>query len=115
MENTNIKEKREHWIKVRVTKNEKLIITQKAKEQGQTVSAFILFRTLNYRLRKDVNQKEKILQLTKIGNNLNQIARWANTHGNKTEAIAVVASLLSLEKQVKSFADTAPQTIPEGE
>ena len=115
MENINIKENREHWIKVRVTKNEKLIITQKAKEQGQTVSAFILFRTLNYRLRKDVNRKEKILQLTKIGNNLNQITRWANTHGNNAEAIAVVASLLSLEKQIQTFADTATPSIPEGE
>jgi len=115
IKNTSLKEKREHWIKVRVTKNEKLTISQKAKTQGQTVSAFILFRTLNYRLRKDITHKEKILQLTKIGNNLNQIARWANTHGNKAEAIAVITSLLSLEKQIKTFADTTPRSISEGE
>ena len=34
----------------------------------------------------------------RIGNNLNQIARWANTHAEKADAFEVIAHLLAIER-----------------
>ena len=102
--NTMLKEKRNHWIKVRVTEKEKLSINRKAKEQDLTISAFILQRTLNYRLRRSVKNKQTVMYLAKIGNNLNQIARWANSYKSRADTLMISATLLSLKKQVKFFA-----------
>lgn len=41
-----------------------------------------------------------IRELAKIGNNLNQIARWANTHKAEADAFAVLRALLSVERQL---------------
>ena len=102
--NTMLKEKRNHWIKVRVTEKEKLSINRKAKEQDLTISAFILHRTLNYRLRRSVKNKQTVMHLAKIGNNLNQIARWANSYKSRADTLMISATLLSLKKQIKFFA-----------
>ena len=37
-------------------------------------------------------------ELARIGNNLNQLARWANTHKGGAEAVAVVAHLSAIEQ-----------------
>jgi uncharacterized protein (DUF1778 family) len=66
------------WIKMRVTPSEKISIILKAKLQGQTVTDFIRQRALDYRLRQSPLEKELLLQLVRIGSNLNQLARWAN-------------------------------------
>ena len=102
--NTMLKEKRNHWIKVRVTEKEKLSINRKAKEQDLTISAFILQRTLNYRLRRSIKDKQTVMHLAKIGNNLNQIARWANSYKSRADTLMISATLLSLKKQIKFFA-----------
>ena len=39
----------------------------------------------------------RIRQVARIGNNLNQLARWANTHGAAVEAVSVIANLVSFE------------------
>ena len=39
--------------------------------------------------------------IARIGNNLNQLARWANTHAS---AVAVIANLVSLERSLLAVA-----------
>ena len=41
--------------------------------------------------------QELIQQVARIGNNLNQIARWANTYKGAAEATQVIASLARIE------------------
>ena len=43
------------------------------------------------------SRREFILQVARIGNNLNQIARWANTYKGAAEATQVIASLARIE------------------
>ena len=43
-------------------------------------------------------------QIARIGNNLNQLARWANTHKPAAEAIAVIAHLVSVERSLLAVA-----------
>ena len=95
------------WIKLRVTPAEKEVITAKAEIQGQTVTDFIRQRALDYRLRQTPLEKEHIRQLARIGANLNQLARWANIHKSRAEAIDVLVALVSLEQDLKNT-DTPP-------
>ena len=101
------KSTRTAWIKLRVTPDEKAIITAKAEAQGQTVTDFIRQRALDYRLRQTSLEKERVRQLARIGANLNQLARWANIHKQRAEVISVLAALVSIEQSLK---DTPPQT-----
>ena len=95
------------WLKLRVTPAEKESITAKAEAQGQTVTDFIRQRALDYRLRQTPLEKERVRQLARIGANLNQLARWANTHKGRAETVQVLAALLSFERTLKDE-DTPP-------
>lgn len=99
------KNTRTAWIKLRVTPDEKAVITAKAEAQGQTVTDFIRQRALDYRLRQTPLEKERVRQLARIGANLNQLARWANIHKSRAEAISVLAALAGLERELR---DTPP-------
>ena len=92
---------------MRVTPDEKRLIESKASAQGQTVTDFLRQRALDYRLRQSPLEKERIRQLARIGSNMNQIARWANTYKESLEAVEVLAALTRLETQIENFASGA--------
>ncbi|MBQ8744563.1 MAG: plasmid mobilization relaxosome protein MobC [Mailhella sp.] len=94
------KERRSAWIKMRVTPDEKRLIESKASAQGQTVTDFLRQRALDYRLRQSPLEKERIRQLARIGANMNQIARWANTYKKRAEAVEVITRLIVLERKL---------------
>ena len=94
------KERRSAWIKMRVTPDEKKLIESKASAQGQTVTDFLRQRALDYRLRQSPLEKERIRQLARIGSNMNQIARWANTYKKRAEAVEVITRLILLEREL---------------
>ena len=96
------REKRSAWIKMRVTPDEKKLIESKASAQGQTVTDFLRQRALDYRLRQSPLEKERIRQLARIGANMNQIARWANTYKKRAEAVEVITRLIVLERELHS-------------
>ena len=100
------------WLKLRVTPAEKESITAKAEAQGQTVTDFIRQRALDYRLRQTPLEKERVRQLARIGANLNQLARWANTHKGRAETVQVLAALLSFERTLKDEDTAPPQESP---
>jgi hypothetical protein len=108
-------ETRTAWIKLRVTTMEKETIATKAKSQGQTVTDFIRQRALDYRLRQTPLEKERIRQLARIGANLNQLARWANTYKHRAEAVQVLAALLSFERTIRRDNDTPPAPTETGD
>ncbi|PYE84199.1 mobilization protein MobC [Phyllobacterium leguminum] len=41
-----------------------------------------------------------VRQLAQIGNNLNQLARWANRDKRAVEALAVIARLVEIEREI---------------
>ena len=45
-------------------------------------------------------ERERTRQVARIGNNLNQIARWANTHADKADAFEVIAHLVAIEREI---------------
>ena len=94
------KERRSAWIKMRVTHDEKKLIESKASAQGQTVTDFLRQRALDFRLRQSPLEKERIRRLARIGANMNQIARWANTYKKRAEAVEVITRLILLEREL---------------
>ena len=90
---------RSGWIKLRVSPSEKGLIAAKAQSQGQSVTDFLRQRALGYRLRQTPWEKERIRQLARIGANLNQLAKWANTYKSQAEAMQVLVVLASLERE----------------
>ena len=49
-------------------------------------------------------ERERTQQIARIGNNLNQLARWANTHKTATEAVTVTTHLVSFERSLLAVA-----------
>ena len=49
-------------------------------------------------------ERERSRQIAGIGNNLNQLARRANTHAAAAEAVAVIAKLVSFERSLLAVA-----------
>ena len=43
-------------------------------------------------------------QVARIGNNLNQIARWANTHAERADAFEIIAHLVAIEREIARLA-----------
>ena len=94
------KNQKTNTIYVRVTDEEKLHWELFAHRCNVSLSELIR-RLLNNHtanhLGNNSSDKELILQIARIGNNLNQIARWANTYKGAAEAGEVIASLLQIE------------------
>ena len=49
-------------------------------------------------------ERERTRELARIGNNLNQIARWANTHKRAVEAVEVIGHLIAIERALAALA-----------
>ena len=43
-------------------------------------------------------ERERTRQVARIGSNLNQIARWANTYASEADVVEVVAHLAAIER-----------------
>ena len=97
-------------IGIRATDNEKLDWELKAHTEGLKVSQLARRLLNNYsnshglgkrsrscKVRDEQSRREFIRQVARIGNNLNQIARWANTYKGAAEATQVIASLARIE------------------
>ena len=49
-------------------------------------------------------ERARVREIARIGNNLNQIARWANTYKDAAEAVEVVAHLAAIEREIGELA-----------
>ena len=89
--------KRTAMIKVRVSESEKTEIEHKAQLAGLTLFDFIR-RMPRSRTRQTQAEREHLRLLARAGNNLNQLARWANTYKSDIEAVRLLVALESLRR-----------------
>lgn len=67
-------------VRLRVSAQQLETLTEKARKLGITRSEMIRRAALGLRIRRATAQSQELIyHLVRIGNNLNQIARWANT------------------------------------
>jgi hypothetical protein len=90
-------------VTVRFTADEYKILSATAESADTTVSKLIRGAVTKIRAWTPENQKiekEKINQLAKIGNNLNQIARMVNTQGVVNYEIEILERLSAIENEI---------------
>lgn len=90
-------------LRIRLHPEEKELLRLNAGIHGLSIADYIRQSCLSFRLRKSPMEKERLRQLARIGANLNQISRWANTHKRTVEAVEVLTALASLERQIGVF------------
>ena len=94
-------------VVIRVHPEERDLLKLNAGIHGMSVSDYIRQTCLGLRLRRTPEEKRRLRELARIGSNLNQIARWANTYKDSLEAVEVIATLASLETHIENFASGA--------
>ena len=100
-------ERRTVMVAARVTSAEHAAWQDKAAAAGVSPSALLrqaIARTRTWTAPALAIERERSRQIARIGNNLNQLARWANTHASAVEALAVIANLVSFERSLLAVA-----------
>jgi len=97
---------RDKFIHVKCSEDERIVMKQKAESAGMHLSSLIrasLERTNVWTAhdRKAIYSLSK--ELSRIGNNLNQLARWANTEKSGLESIQVISNLAQIEEELESI------------
>ena len=103
------KVQRTNTISIRLTDEEKLDWELKAHAAGLTISQLAreaMGRVKITNIKDRGIQMERTRQIAKIGNNLNQIARWANTYTNTAEAVEIVTYLIAIEQALLALTST---------
>ena len=100
-------ERRTVRVHVRVSPAELAAWRAKAATVGVPLSDLLrqaMARTRTWTAAAADIERERTRQIARIGNNLNQLARWANTHASEVEAVEVVARLVSVERSLLALA-----------
>ena len=100
-------------IRVRVTAEERDAWHRKAQATGRSLSALMreaLARVQPWTAGRVDLERARHRELARIGSNLNQLARWANTHKGGVEAVLVLSRLAEVAEAVKALRSTgAPE------
>jgi len=105
-------------IKVRVTGAEQAGWQTKAESTGVSLSKLVRSAMTRVKTWTPANaeiERERNRELAKIGNNLNQIARWANAYKSAADAIEVISHLRAIEQMLDSSFSYRPNAICDGE
>ena len=100
-------ERRAVMVAARVTPAEHAAWRDKAAAAGVSPSALLreaMARTRTWTAPARAIESERIRQIARIGNNLNQLARWVNTHKSAAEAVSVIAHLVAFDRSLRAAA-----------
>ena len=98
---------RDVWVKIRASEAERAEWHAKARSAGLTLSDLVrrsVGRVRPWTVAHAAVERERTRQVARIGTNLNQIARWANTFASEAEAVEVVAHLVAIERALATLA-----------
>ena len=99
-------------IAVRLTDEEKLDWDLKAHAAGLSISELVrqaMNRVKIHHVGDRAVQIERTRQIAKIGNNLNQIARWVNRYKTTADTVEVVTHLVAIEQALLDLRDLKPK------
>jgi hypothetical protein len=97
---------RDFLLKIRVTPEERKAIKATAAEAGLTVSDYARLRLAQCRVRQNAAERDTVRHLARIGSNINQIARRANSHANRIEALDILMRLDELQTEISKITET---------
>ena len=99
--------RREVWVKIRASETERAEWHTKARAVGLSLSDLVrrsVGRVRTWTVAHTELERERTRELARIGSNLNQISRWANTHKENAEAMEVIAHLVAIERTLDALA-----------
>lgn len=97
-------------IHVRTTRAEARQWREKARAAGVPVSRLLreaMRRTRTWTAPQAQAQAELVRQVARCGNNLNQLARWANTYKSSADTVQVVAACHALSRELAALKQMA--------
>ena len=100
-------------VAARVTPAEHAAWRDKAAAAGVSPSVLLreaMARTHTWTAAARSVERERTRQIARIGNNLNQLVRWVNTHRTAAEAVSVIAHLVSFERALLRVARIGGET-----
>jgi hypothetical protein len=92
-------------IHVRLTQDDKNRIMDKSIKARMNLSVYVISAALNKNIAVIDGLPELLLQIAKIGNNINQIARVANSNSNVSDenVTQVKAALKEIDNKLSKF------------
>ena len=94
------------WVKIRASEAERAEWHAKSRSAGLTLSDLVrrsVGRARTWTVAHAEVERERTRELARIGNNLNQIARWANTHKGAIEAVEVIGHLIAIKRALTAL------------
>ncbi len=103
-------ERRTQWLKIRLTPRERSNLVRKAKAAGMSRSALVRDHIGRVVIVNREAARERVREIARIGSNLNQLARWANTYKRAAEALPILRALRKIQAEVLALrsADDSP-------
>ena len=102
-----VRDRRSVRVHARVSPAELADWRAKAAAVGVPLSDLLrqaMARTRTWTVASTDIERERTRQVARIGNNLNQLARWANRHASTVEAVEVIANLVAFERELRKVA-----------
>lgn len=93
-------------LHVRTTEEEAVEWRQKAQLAGLTTSELLrraMRQTRVWTAEAAGEQRARVRELARIGANVNQLARWANTHKGGADATRVLVHLVAIERELAAL------------
>lgn len=94
------------WVKIRASEAERAAWHVLAARAGLPLSHLVrqaIGRVRPWRVGQADVERERVRELARIGNNLNQLARWANTHKGKAKAVEVISQLVVVRRALEAL------------
>ena len=105
--------KRDTFLTVRLTADELAAWKAKASAAGTSPSELLrraMARTRTWTAAAADVERERSVQIARIGANMNQIARWCNTYKAGAEVAVVLAHLVAIEQELRRLSVRAGKT-----
>jgi len=99
-------EKLDTSLLIRLSKAEKTSWQEKAILAGMPLASLVRQAMKKATISKQLDRslfQERTCQIRRIGINLNQIAKWANTYKTTAEAIEIIEALKEIEKTLNQL------------
>jgi hypothetical protein len=113
---------RDKWVHVKLYADERKLWHELAAAEGVSLADFVRMRVGAAELTRQFSttrpqqpvkrvDPELIRQIARVGANINQVARWANTYKSDADAEHVLFALLKIERDLAEVrADFMPKT-----
>jgi len=90
-------------LQIRLTADERAALEQKAAAAGLTMTDFVRGHIGKAQVVNRTDWQRLVYLFATMTNNLNQLAKWANTHKSSADALAVIVRLAEVERQAREI------------